>query len=110
MLLGAPKSFIFQFDGSTFHVAPNIQVTHLTSGSLSHLLDQLATYGNIVVKLDKFIHAVSTGNCYHDNITKSLSHRGVCQTYQAYAASLASYLIGFKRQIGCIEKSVLEQG
>ena len=72
--------------------------------SLSELLNELAGYGNIVHKLNQFIEKVSMGD-------DGTSFGGVIsQTYQAYSATLSTYLHGFKMEIVNIEKMVLKQG
>uniref|UniRef100_A0A8B9FUS1 Gamma-tubulin complex component n=1 Tax=Amazona collaria TaxID=241587 RepID=A0A8B9FUS1_9PSIT len=58
LLSGVKKLFIFQLNDGKVAVRNDITVTHLTHNCLRSVLEQIAAYGQVVFRLQKFIDEV----------------------------------------------------
>ncbi|XP_074656293.1 gamma-tubulin complex component 5-like [Tubulanus polymorphus] len=109
MLFGAGDRGLFVYDftdsgnelGGRFTVSDELKVSHLTTQALVSVLESFCHYGNIVHKLETFV-----------TVTTELSVSsagGTCQTYQAFAKSIARFLNRFKSELVKLEEETIEQ-
>ncbi|XP_043853755.1 gamma-tubulin complex component 5 isoform X4 [Dromiciops gliroides] len=113
LLSGVKKLFIFQLNDGKVTVRNNIVVTHLTHNCLRSVLEQIAAYGQVVFRLQKFIDEVmghSSENMLHGNTsTPKKSTEPPFRTYQAFMWALYKYFISFKEELSEIEKCVINK-
>nr|XP_020848413.1 gamma-tubulin complex component 5 isoform X3 [Phascolarctos cinereus] len=113
LLSGVKKLFIFQLNDGKVTVRNNIVVTHLTHNCLRSVLEQIAAYGQVVFRLQKFIDEVmghSSESMLHGNIsTPKKSTEPPFRTYQAFMWALYKYFISFKEELSEIEKCVINK-
>ena len=77
---------------------------HNFQASLSNVLADFCRYGDVIQQLQGFIASVSSGG-FHGK-----SGWDYCQTYQAFAETLSTYMTRFQRDLTAMEKKVATQG
>ncbi|XP_069492714.1 gamma-tubulin complex component 5 [Ambystoma mexicanum] len=113
LLSGVKKMFIFQLNDGKVTVRDNITVTHVTHNCLRSVLEQIAAYGQVVLRLQKFIDEV-TGNGPETVLPGTLptiqkSSEAPFRTYQAFTWALYKYLITFKEELTEIERCIINK-
>nr|KAF6394794.1 tubulin gamma complex associated protein 5 [Molossus molossus] len=111
LLSGVTKLFIFQLIDGKVTVRNNVIVTHLTHSCLQSVLEQIASYGQVVFQLQEFIDDVmghSSENALPGNrsVLPKLTDAPF-RTYQAFMWALYKYFITFKEELTEIEKSII---
>uniref|UniRef100_A0A7M4ELE3 Gamma-tubulin complex component n=1 Tax=Crocodylus porosus TaxID=8502 RepID=A0A7M4ELE3_CROPO len=113
LLSGVKKLFIFQLNEGKVTVRNDIIVTHLTHNCLRSVLEQIAAYGQVVFRLQKFIDEVmghSSENLTHGTLsTPKKTTDAPFRTYQAFMWALYKYFISFKEELTEIEKSIINK-
>nr|XP_006135890.1 gamma-tubulin complex component 5 isoform X1 [Pelodiscus sinensis] len=113
LLSGVKKLFIFQLNEGKVTVRNDIIVTHLTHNCLRSVLEQIAAYGQVVFRLQKFIDEVmghSSENVTHGTIsTPKKTTESPFRTYQAFMWALYKYFISFKEELTEIEKCIINK-
>ncbi|XP_075772352.1 gamma-tubulin complex component 5 isoform X3 [Pelodiscus sinensis] len=113
LLSGVKKLFIFQLNEGKVTVRNDIIVTHLTHNCLRSVLEQIAAYGQVVFRLQKFIDEVmghSSENATHGTIsTPKKTTESPFRTYQAFMWALYKYFISFKEELTEIEKCIINK-
>uniref|UniRef100_A0A8C2YFX9 Gamma-tubulin complex component n=1 Tax=Coturnix japonica TaxID=93934 RepID=A0A8C2YFX9_COTJA len=104
LLSGVKKLFIFQLNDGKVVVRNDIIVTHLTHNCLRSVLEQIAAYGQVVFRLQKFIDEVM-GHSPENVSTPKKTTEAPFRTYQAFMWALYKYFISFKEELTEIEKS-----
>lgn len=78
------------------------------------MLEQIAAYGQVVFRLQKFIDEVmghSSENLTHGALsTPKKATDAPFRTYQAFMWALYKYFISFKEELTEIEKSIINKG
>ncbi|XP_032632004.1 gamma-tubulin complex component 5 isoform X4 [Chelonoidis abingdonii] len=113
LLSGVKKLFIFQLNEGKVTVRNDIIVTHLTHNCLRSVLEQIAAYGQVVFRLQKFIDEVM-GHSSESVIPGTISTpkkttEPPFRTYQAFMWALYKYFISFKEELTEIEKCVINK-
>ncbi|KAM6386765.1 gamma-tubulin complex component 5 isoform 1-T1 [Alca torda] len=113
LLSGVKKLFIFQLNDGKVAVRNDIIVTHLTHNCLRSVLEQIAAYGQVVFRLQKFIDEVmghSPENIIHGTVsTPKKTTEAPFRTYQAFMWALYKYFISFKEELTEIEKCIINK-
>ncbi|XP_025944564.1 gamma-tubulin complex component 5 isoform X1 [Apteryx mantelli] len=113
LLSGVKKLFIFQLNDGKVAVRNDIIVTHLTHNCLRSVLEQIAAYGQVVFRLQKFIDEVmghSPENIMHGTVsTPKKTTEAPFRTYQAFMWALYKYFISFKEELTEIEKCIINK-
>ncbi|KAJ7395454.1 hypothetical protein BTVI_154519 [Pitangus sulphuratus] len=113
LLSGVKKLFIFQLNDGKVTVRNDIIVTHLTHNCLRSVLEQIAAYGQVVFRLQKFIDEVmghSPENIMHGTVsTPKKTTEAPFRTYQAFMWALYKYFISFKEELTEIEKCIINK-
>ncbi|XP_071404052.1 gamma-tubulin complex component 5 isoform X1 [Pithys albifrons albifrons] len=113
LLSGVKKLFIFQLNDGKVTVRNDITVTHLTHNCLRSVLEQIAAYGQVVFRLQKFIDEVlghSPENIMHGTVsTPKKTTEAPFRTYQAFMWALYKYFISFKEELTEIEKCIINK-
>ncbi|KAM9567506.1 gamma-tubulin complex component 5 isoform 4-T8 [Guaruba guarouba] len=113
LLSGVKKLFIFQLNDGKVAVRNDITVTHLTHNCLRSVLEQIAAYGQVVFRLQKFIDEVmghSPENIMHGTVsTPKKTTEAPFRTYQAFMWALYKYFISFKEELTEIEKCIINK-
>ncbi|XP_068537565.1 gamma-tubulin complex component 5 isoform X1 [Anas acuta] len=113
LLSGVKKLFIFQLNDGKVAVRNDIIVTHLTHNCLRSVLEQIAAYGQVVFRLQKFIDEVmghSPENVMHGTVsTPKKTTEAPFRTYQAFMWALYKYFISFKEELTEIEKCIINK-
>ncbi|NXD07528.1 GCP5 protein, partial [Nothocercus nigrocapillus] len=113
LLSGVKKLFIFQLSDGKVAVRNDIIVTHLTHNCLRSVLEQIAAYGQVVFRLQKFIDEVmghSPENLIHGAAsTPKKTTEAPFRTYQAFMWALYKYFISFKEELTEIEKCIINK-
>ncbi|CAN9500264.1 unnamed protein product [Ophioblennius macclurei] len=113
LLSGVKKQFIFQHHDGKVSVRNNVAVTHLTSNCLRSVLEHVATHGQAVFRLQRFIDEVtghSSEPCPPPGSASSGSKKGSeppFRTYQAFVWALNKNFTSFKEELTAIEKEVI---
>uniref|UniRef100_A0A8C5M2Q4 Gamma-tubulin complex component n=1 Tax=Leptobrachium leishanense TaxID=445787 RepID=A0A8C5M2Q4_9ANUR len=113
LLSGAKKLFIFQLNDGKVNVRNDIVVTHVTHNCLRSVLEQLAAYGQVVFRLQKFIDEV-TGHVSETTLPGTLptakkNTEAHFRTYQAFVWALYKYFTSFKEELTEIEKCIINK-
>ncbi|XP_026506229.1 gamma-tubulin complex component 5 [Terrapene carolina triunguis] len=113
LLSGVKKLFIFQLNEGKVTVRNDIIVTHLTQNCLRSVLEQIAAYGQVVFRLQKFIDEVM-GHSSESVIPGTISTpkkttEPPFRTYQAFMWALYKYFISFKEELTEIEKCIINK-
>ncbi|XP_057260470.1 gamma-tubulin complex component 5 isoform X1 [Pezoporus wallicus] len=113
LLSGVKKLFIFQLNDGKVAVRNDITVTHLTHNCLRSVLEQIAAYGQVVFRLQKFIDEVmghSPENIMPGTVsTPKKTTEAPFRTYQAFMWALYKYFISFKEELTEIEKCIINK-
>ncbi|XP_029460411.1 gamma-tubulin complex component 5 isoform X2 [Rhinatrema bivittatum] len=114
LLSGVKKLFIFQLNDGKVTVRNDIIVTHLTQNCLRSVLEQIAAYGQVVFRLQKFIDEVtchsSESVILHGSLpTAKKPAEHPFRTYQAFMWALYKYFISFKQELAEIEKGIISK-
>ncbi|XP_061233795.1 gamma-tubulin complex component 5 isoform X3 [Neopsephotus bourkii] len=113
LLSGVKKLFIFQLNDGKVAVRNDITVTHLTHNCLRSVLEQIAAYGQVVFRLQKFIDEVmghSPENTMPGTVsTPKKTTEAPFRTYQAFMWALYKYFISFKEELTEIEKCIINK-
>ncbi|NXP35874.1 GCP5 protein, partial [Leiothrix lutea] len=113
LLSGVKKLFIFQLNDGKVTVRNDIIVTHLTHNCLRSVLEQIAAYGQVVFRLQKFIDEVmghSPESIMHGTVsTPKKTTEAPFRTYQAFMWALYKYFISFKEELAEIEKCIINK-
>uniref|UniRef100_A0A672UJU5 Gamma-tubulin complex component n=1 Tax=Strigops habroptila TaxID=2489341 RepID=A0A672UJU5_STRHB len=113
LLSGVKKLFIFQLNDGKVAVRNDIIVTHLTHNCLRSVLEQIAAYGQVVFRLQKFIDEVmghSPESIMHGTVsTPKKTTEAPFRTYQAFMWALYKYFISFKEELTEIEKCIINK-
>ncbi|NXV74124.1 GCP5 protein, partial [Atlantisia rogersi] len=113
LLSGVKKLFIFQLNDGKVAVRTDIIVTHLTHNCLRSVLEQIAAYGQVVFRLQKFIDEVM-GHSPENGMLGTVSTpkkttEAPFRTYQAFMWALYKYFISFKEELTEIEKCIINK-
>ncbi|XP_053311164.1 gamma-tubulin complex component 5 isoform X2 [Spea bombifrons] len=113
LLSGVKKLYIFHLNDGKVTVRNDIIVTHMTHNCLRSVLEQLAAYGQVVFRLQKFIDEV-TGHGTDSTLPGTLPttkkpSEAQFRTYQAFVWALYKYFISFKEDLTEIEKSIINK-
>ncbi|KAM4796447.1 gamma-tubulin complex component 5 [Rhinophrynus dorsalis] len=113
LLSGVKKLFIFHLNDGKVIVRNDIAVTHMTHNCLRSVLEQIAAYGQVVFRLQKFIDEVTShaSECTLPGTlptTKKVSEAHF-RTYQAFVWALYKYFISFKEELTEIEKCIINK-
>ncbi|XP_021267736.1 gamma-tubulin complex component 5 isoform X2 [Numida meleagris] len=108
LLSGVKKLFIFQLNDGKVVVRNDIIVTHLTHNCLRSVLEQIAAYGQVVFRLQKFIDEVM-GHSPENVSTPKKTTEAPFRTYQAFMWALYKYFISFKEELTEIEKCIINK-
>ncbi|XP_032811568.2 gamma-tubulin complex component 5-like isoform X2 [Petromyzon marinus] len=136
LLSGVRCLFVYQLCEGKVLVRPGITVSHLTPSCLRAVCEQFASFGQLVLRLQKFVESVSrplgpragpwvgpwVGAHLQGPLTpgphgpggplgweRPAEDSAPCRTYQALAWALARYLQGFKRQLADVERRAICQ-
>ncbi|KAM4702179.1 gamma-tubulin complex component 5 isoform 2-T2 [Discoglossus pictus] len=113
LLSGVKKLFIFHLNDGKVTVRNDIVVTHITHNCLRSVLEQIAAYGQVVFRLQKFMDEV-TGNTTELTLPGTLpttkkAAEAPFRTYQAFMWALYKYFISFKEELTEIEKCIINK-
>ncbi|XP_068124226.1 gamma-tubulin complex component 5 isoform X2 [Hyperolius riggenbachi] len=113
LLSGVKKLFIFQLSDGKVTVRNDIVVSHVTHNCLRSVLEQIAAYGQVVFRLQKFMDEV-TGHCCENPLPGTLTtpKKGAeapFRTYQAFMWALYKYFMSFKAELTEIEKCIINK-
>ncbi|XP_043927998.1 gamma-tubulin complex component 5 [Protopterus annectens] len=113
LLSGVKKLFIFQLNDGKVTVKNELMVSHLTHTCLRAVLEQIAAYGQVVFRLQKFIDEV-TGYSSETTLQTAISStkkqtETPFRTYQAFVWSLYKYFISFKKELTDMEKCIINK-
>ncbi|KAE8625668.1 hypothetical protein XENTR_v10006357 [Xenopus tropicalis] len=113
LLSGVKKLLIFQLNDGKVNVRNDIIVTHMTQNCLRSVLEQIAAYGQVVFRLQKFIDEI-TGHCSEVPLPGTLptakkATEAPFRTYQAFMWALYKYFISFKEELTEIEKCIINK-
>ncbi|KAM8977453.1 gamma-tubulin complex component 5 [Pelodytes ibericus] len=113
LLSGVKKLFIFHLNDDKVTVRNDVVVTHITHNCLRSVLEQLAAYGQVVFRLQKFIDEV-TGHGAENTLPGTLpsakkTPEDQFRTYQAFTWALYKYFISFKEELTEIEKCIINK-
>ncbi|KAG8452152.1 hypothetical protein GDO86_004083 [Hymenochirus boettgeri] len=111
LLSGVKKLLIFQQNDGKVNVRNDIIVSHMTQNCLQSVLEQIAAYGQVVFRLQKFIEEV-TGNSSEVTLPGTLpttkkSTEAPFRTYQAFMWALYKYFVSFKEELTEIERCII---
>nr|XP_023656849.1 gamma-tubulin complex component 5 isoform X1 [Paramormyrops kingsleyae] len=111
LLSGCKKLFIFQHHEGKVSVRTDVVVTHLTSNCLRSVLEHIASYGQAVFRLQRFIDEV-TGHSADPvppgaNPPSKKSSEPPFRTYQAFVWALYKYFVSFKEELTTIERGII---
>ncbi|XP_054255353.1 gamma-tubulin complex component 5 [Indicator indicator] len=113
LLSGVKKLFIFELNDGKVAVQNDIIVTHLTHNCLRSVLEQIAAYGQVVFRLQKFIDEVmghSPESIMQGTVsTPKKTTEAPFRTYQAFMWALYKYFISFKEELTEIEKCIINK-
>ncbi|XP_075056188.1 gamma-tubulin complex component 5 isoform X3 [Mixophyes fleayi] len=113
LLSGVKKLFIFHLNDGKVTVRSDIVVTHMTHNCLRSVLEQIAAYGQVVFRLQKFMDEV-TGHCSENSLPGTLptpkkAAEAPFRTYQAFMWALYKYFMSFKEELAEIEKCIINK-
>ncbi|XP_072268883.1 gamma-tubulin complex component 5 [Pyxicephalus adspersus] len=113
LLSGVKKMFIFQLNDGKVTVKNDIVVTHITHNCLRSVLEQIAAYGQVVFRLQKFMDEV-TGHFSENPLPGTLPTvkkvaEAPFRTYQAFMWALYKYFMSFKQELAEIEKCIINK-
>ncbi|KAM4045971.1 gamma-tubulin complex component 5 isoform 1-T1 [Anomaloglossus baeobatrachus] len=113
LLSGVKKLFIFHLNDGKVTVRNDIIVTHMTHHCLRSVLEQIAAYGQVVFRLQRFMDDV-TGHCAENSLPGTLptTKKGAeapFRTYQAFMWALYKYFMSFKEELSEIEKCIINK-
>ncbi|XP_063809343.1 gamma-tubulin complex component 5 [Pseudophryne corroboree] len=113
LLSGVKKLFIFHLNDGKVTVRNDIVVTHMTHNCLRSVLEQIAAYGQVVFRLQKFMDEV-TGHCSENSLPGTLptpkkTAEAPFRTYQAFMWALYKYFMSFKEELADIEKCIINK-
>lgn len=113
LLSGVKKMFIFQLNDGKVTVRSDIVVTHVTHNCLRSVLEQIAAYGQVVFRLQKFIDEV-TGSSQEIVLSGSIpvpkkGNEAPFRTYQAFTWALYKYLMTFRQELTEIERCIINK-
>ncbi|XP_018102627.1 gamma-tubulin complex component 5 isoform X2 [Xenopus laevis] len=113
LLSGVKKLLIFQLNDGKVNVRNDIIVTHMTQNCLRSVLEQIAAYGQVVFRLQKFIDEI-TGHGSEVPLPGTLptakkTTEAPFRTYQAFMWALYKYFISFKEELTEIEKCIINK-
>ncbi|XP_075708686.1 gamma-tubulin complex component 5 isoform X2 [Rhinoderma darwinii] len=113
LLSGVKKLFIFHLNDGKVTVRNDIVVTHMTHNCLKSVLEQIAAYGQVVFRLQKFMDDV-TGHGAENSLPGTLptTKKGAeapFRTYQAFMWALYKYFMSFKAELAEIEKCIINK-
>ncbi|KAG0416377.1 hypothetical protein HPB47_006474 [Ixodes persulcatus] len=100
MLRGIKEVFVFSWNGSAFVVNDNIQMQHVTQGTLKNFLAATCPYGSMIVHLQDFVSATVHAS-YHQLETT--------QTLQAFASSVSFLLRAYCEKLLALERILIDQ-
>ncbi|XP_030647511.1 gamma-tubulin complex component 5 [Chanos chanos] len=114
LLSGVKKLFIFQHHEGKVTVRNDVVVTHLTNNCLRSVLEHIASYGQAVFRLQRFIDEV-TGYSAEPSLPSLSTSSAPCKkgseppfrTYQAFVWALYKYFSTFKEELTSIEKDLI---
>uniref|UniRef100_S4RZR7 Gamma-tubulin complex component n=1 Tax=Petromyzon marinus TaxID=7757 RepID=S4RZR7_PETMA len=109
LLSGVRCLFVYQLCEGKVLVRPGITVSHLTPSCLRAVCEQFASFGQLVLRLQKFVESVSRPLGPRAGPWRPAEDSAPCRTYQALAWALARYLQGFKRQLANVERRAICQ-
>ncbi|XP_067889349.1 gamma-tubulin complex component 5 isoform X1 [Heterodontus francisci] len=111
LLSGVNKLFMYTLHDGKISVRTDIMVAHLTQNCLRAVLEQIAAYGQVVFRLQKFMDEVighSSENCPAGNLSTSRNFtEPPFRTYQSFVWALYKYFINFKEELVSIEKCMI---
>uniref|UniRef100_A0A4W3JCQ6 Gamma-tubulin complex component n=1 Tax=Callorhinchus milii TaxID=7868 RepID=A0A4W3JCQ6_CALMI len=113
LLSGVDKLFVYMLHDGKVSVRNNIMVTHLTHTCLKAILEQIAAYGQVVFRLQKFIDEEighSSESCLFGSVPSSRKFtEPPFRTYQSFVWALHKYFINFKQELTTIEKCMINK-
>ncbi|XP_062910606.1 gamma-tubulin complex component 5 [Mobula hypostoma] len=111
LLSGVNKLFLYTVHDGKISVRNDVMVAHLTQNCLRAVLEQIAAYGQVVFRLQKFMDEVighSTESCSLGAIPTSRKFtEPPFRTYQSFVWALYKYFINFKEELVSIEKCMI---
>ncbi|KAG9492294.1 hypothetical protein GDO78_000681 [Eleutherodactylus coqui] len=113
LLSGVKKLFIFHLNDGKVTVRNDVVVTHMTHNCLRSVLEQIAAYGQVVFRLQKFMDDV-TGHYSENSLPGTLptikkGAEAPFRTYQAFMWALYKYFMSFKEELAEIEKCIINK-
>ncbi|XP_078078549.1 gamma-tubulin complex component 5 isoform X1 [Mustelus asterias] len=111
LLSGVNKLFMYTLHDGKISVRTDIMVAHLTQNCLRAVLEQIAAYGQVVFRLQKFMDEVighSSESCPPGTlpVCKKFTEPPF-RTYQSFVWALHKYFINFKEELVSIEKCMI---
>ncbi|XP_048453519.1 gamma-tubulin complex component 5 isoform X2 [Rhincodon typus] len=111
LLSGVNKLFMYTLHDGKISVRTDIMVAHLTQSCLRAVLEQIAAYGQVVFRLQKFMDEVIG----HSSESSSLGtlpaskkfNEPPFRTYQSFVWALHKYFLSFKEELVNIEKCMI---
>ncbi|XP_069748019.1 gamma-tubulin complex component 5 isoform X2 [Narcine bancroftii] len=111
LLSGVDKVFMYTLHDGKISVRTDITVAHLTQNCLRAVLEQIAAYGQVVFRLQRFMDEVighSTESCSVGTLFTSRKFtEPPFRTYQSFVWALYKYFINFKEELVNIEKCMI---
>lgn len=96
MMSGTKELFVFTWTGKEFLVNDNFTLSHVTTGTVKTVLEEICLYASYVVHLKDFISSAAGG------ASSSL-------TVKAFASSVFEQLEPYNRHIVELERTLIEQ-
>ncbi|XP_041055513.1 gamma-tubulin complex component 5 isoform X2 [Carcharodon carcharias] len=111
LLSGVNKLFMYTLHDGKISVRTDIMVAHLTQNCLKAVLEQIAAYGQVVFRLQKFMDEVighSSESCPPGILpTCKKFTEPPFRTYQSFVWALHKYFMNFKEELVSIEKCMI---
>uniref|UniRef100_UPI00398EA9F9 gamma-tubulin complex component 5 isoform X2 n=1 Tax=Pristiophorus japonicus TaxID=55135 RepID=UPI00398EA9F9 len=111
LLSGVNKLFIYTLHDGKISVRTDIMVAHLTQSCLRAVLEQIAAYGQVVFRLQKFMDEVIghiSENCPLGTLPTSRKFtEPPFRTYQSFVWALHKYFTNFKEELVSIEQCMI---
>ncbi|XP_043548242.1 gamma-tubulin complex component 5 isoform X2 [Chiloscyllium plagiosum] len=111
LLSGVNKLFMYTLHDGKISVKTDIMVAHLTQNCLRAVLEQIAAYGQVVFRLQKFMDEVighTSESCSLGTLTTSKKfNEPPFRTYQSFVWALHKYFLSFKEELVSIEKCMI---
>ncbi|XP_067841872.1 gamma-tubulin complex component 5 isoform X2 [Heptranchias perlo] len=111
LLSGVNKLFMYTLHDGKISVRNDIMVAHLTQTCLRAVLEQIAAYGQVVFRLQKFMDDVIGHSSESCPLGALLTSRKFTEppfrTYQSFVWALHKYFINFKEELASIERRMI---